>query len=90
MILSTTQTGRVYKFKYSGCHRLALVIEQHADMITCWDFTCEGYRNFKFKYIQNMQDLTGKVLITDNLNANLPVGARSKEFQGKLYAVRIK
>jgi len=95
---SIFQTGRVYCFPYHGVNRVALVMEieeyNKKELIKCYDFTVEDYRNFYVDNIQRVpQDVTCQIYVGPYDGAKhdkyVDRGMITFDFDGKLYAVNL-
>lgn len=87
--LQYAEEGRIYKFKYNGMTRIALVLEDRGDSIFCWDFTRGGFRSFfDYNVYGPVTDITNKAVITEDVNRTFKTtGVRTFINNDKLYAV---
>lgn len=86
------EVDKVYKFQYNGHTRVAVAVKEISqDLFTCWDFTIQAYRSFDFHTIHSdIHEVTSFCTITENLDATFSPGVRTREIDGKLYAVNLK
>jgi len=71
-MLAVLDVDRIYKFRYHGQNRIALVREfKDSNLILCWDFTSDGYRTFYEPAISGeIEDVTDICVISDPQHVN--------------------
>lgn len=89
----TTQlinSGRVYRFKYNGRTRIALIMDVEDQNVICWDFTSNGYRRFNTNNIVlgSISDVTDRCVITEDLTRQFGPDVKTFVYENKTFAVR--
>ena len=81
--------GPVYKLRYNHKNRVVTVLEDKGDKVLVWDFVAEDYRTLFRHSIFDIENVTHKCVITDDVNRSFGPDVRTLETDNCLYAVRI-